>query len=165
MSAAPYVLAALPGGIPGIKVTLQHMVRFARKYKKDIVVRDLACKLTQSLPSKDYSAEVRAIYNWVKTNVRYVRDVDGVETLQTPKRTLEQRSGDCDDHSTLVAALLASIGHPVRFIALGFNGEPLSHVVAQTKIANNWITLDTTVESATVGWFPPGVTSFMVARL
>lgn len=164
-AAVPHTLAALPGGNEGIRTTLKHMVRFVRKYKSDAGIRTLAVELTKDLPSKDYAAEVHTLFNWVKSNIRYVRDVQGVETLQTPKETLRQHSGDCDDQSMLLAALLCSIDHPVRFIALGFKGAPFSHVLVQTKIGDRWVPLDTTVEYSYVGWFPPGATTFMVARV
>lgn len=142
------------------------MVRFTRSGKKDPGVRAVASEITLSLRGKDYPGEVHAVFNWVKRNIRYVRDVRDVETLQTPQRTLEQRSGDCDDQATLVASLLESIGHKTRFLALGFKEvPPFEHVIAQTKIGECWVSLDTTVEYATVGWYPPNVKNCMVARV
>jgi transglutaminase-like putative cysteine protease len=142
------------------------MVRFARDGKKDPGVRAVACEITSPLRGKDYAAEVYAIFNWVKKNVRYVRDVRDVETLQTPRRTLEQRAGDCDDQAILLSALLESIGHKTRFVALGFKeAPPFEHVVAQTKMGPSWVTLDTTVEYSTVGWYPPNVRRCMLARV
>ncbi len=142
------------------------MVRLARDGKKDPGVRAVACEITSSLRGKDYAAEVYALFNWTKRNIRYVRDVRDVETLQTPRRTLEQRSGDCDDQAILLSALLESIGHRTRFAALGFKeAPPFEHVVAQTKMGPHWVTLDTTVEYSTVGWFPPNVRRCMLARV
>lgn len=161
----PHTVSTLPPGVAGVRRTLQIMVRVARQARKDPGVRDVALNATRFLASKDYRAEAHAIFDWVKRNIRYVRDVHGVETIQTPQRTLSQGSGDCDDHSTLLAALLLSIGHPVRFVALGFKGGPYAHVICETKLGNLWVPLDTTVKDSFFGWTPPGVTRLMTAHI
>jgi tetratricopeptide (TPR) repeat protein len=39
-----------------------------------------------------------------------------VDTVHYPRETLEKRTGDCDDTTVLMAALLANIGVPTKFI-------------------------------------------------
>jgi transglutaminase-like putative cysteine protease len=63
------------------------------------------------------------------------------------------RAGDCDDKSVLLAALLESIGHPTRFVAIGFQPDDFEHVFVETKIADRWISLETT-EPVEIGWMP-----------
>jgi transglutaminase-like putative cysteine protease len=71
-------------------------------------------------------------------------------------------AGDCDDKSILAAALLASIGHPTRFIACGFVGDgSYSHVFAQTKIAGKWVTLECTMNEWPLGRTPGGIKNVM----
>lgn len=157
---APQVqtLQALPDGIAGIKFTLAHMTRYVREYKTDPIIRRLAGTLVEHLPQKDFTGEVEALFDFVQHNIRYLGDIAEVETLQTPLVTLENGFGDCDDKSTLLAALLESINHKTRFIAAGFNGGPIEHVWVQTRIGDQWIGLDAT-EPNSVGWEPPGITS------
>lgn len=89
-------------------------------------------------------AEARAVHGWVRDNVRYVRDIAGVETLHTAPRLLVDRAGDCDDKSILIAALLASIGHRVRFVAVGFGPRGYSHVYPEAFIAGQWWPMEAT---------------------
>ena len=86
----------------------------------DMVVRNRALSIVQGLPSKDFNAELFTLWRWVDTEIRFVRDIHGIETLQTPEKTLELGAGDCDDHAILTASLALAIGFPVRFRAVGF---------------------------------------------
>jgi transglutaminase-like putative cysteine protease len=90
-----------------------------------------------------------------------VRDVEGVETLQTPLVTLAQAAGDCDDQSLLLATLLNAVGHPARFVAAAFNGGDFEHVWVETKIGSSWYAADTT-EPVAFGWRPPRITSRLI---
>ena len=76
------------------------------KYKTMLPVRNLAVQITSGVAGKDWRGEVQAIQDWVKSNIRYVRDIRDVETLHTPDVILQIRAGDCDDQSALVAILL-----------------------------------------------------------
>ena len=153
-------LESIPDGPRGTRVTLDYMRAFAREGKTALPVRMLALRLVRHLPQKDWAGQVRVIHAFVRDKIRYVKDVRGVETLQTPEKTLEIGQGDCDDKSTLTAALLESIGHPTRFIAVGFAPGSFSHVLVETKIGSKWVPLETT-EPVPVGWFPRGVVTRM----
>ena len=68
-------------------------------------------------------------------------------------QTMEFGQGDCDDQSVLVASLLESIGHPTRFIAIGFGPANYQHVFAETKVGNKWLPVETT-EDWPLGFIP-----------
>jgi len=102
---------------------------------------------------KDYACEVKCLHAYVRDSIRYLQDPVDVERLQSADKTIELGAGDCDDKSILLAALLESIGHPTRFIAIGFEPEIYSHVYVETKIGAEWVPLETT-ESVEVGWEP-----------
>ena len=154
-------LALIDSGPQGVLQTLRRMRDIVRKYKIALPVRITAMKIVRSLPQKAWSAEARALFRFVRDEIRFVRDVRGVETLQTPDKTLELRAGDCDDKSMLLAAMLESIGHPTRFVAVGFQPNHFEHVYVETKIGNDWIALDPT-EPVDMGWSPKRVVSRMV---
>jgi hypothetical protein len=117
--------------------------------------------LVSQLHQKDYLGEINACRDYVKNNVRYVRDVAGIETLQTPLKTLEFGQGDCDDKSTLLAAMLESIGHKCRFKAVGQSKDYYCHVYPETFYNGEWVALETT-EPVALGWKPPGMVASMV---
>lgn len=153
-------LSDLPPGEAGTRETLRLMRDAARTAvrSENQQVRELALSLTEDLPERDWAAQVRALHAFVRDNIRFTRDPYGVELVQTPEKTLEYRQGDCDDKSTLLAALLDSIGHPARFVAVGLAGEPFSHVLVETKIDANWVPLET-ILNVPMGWYPRNVTT------
>lgn len=126
-----------------------------------MVVRNRALSIVRGLPSKDFEAELYAVWNWVDTHIRFVRDIRGLETLQTPEKTLEIGAGDCDDQAILISALLETLGFTTRFHALGFFPENYSHVLAEANLGGQWVPLETTVLGAYIGWYPPGVRAKM----
>lgn len=154
-------LHEIPGDARGILATLKFMRALVRDSKRSHLVRAKTLSLISDLHQKDYGAEMRRIHSFVRDNIRYVRDIRNVETLQTPEKTLEIAQGDCDDKSALVAAMLEAIGHPTRFVAMGFAGRPFCHVYVETKVGNGWVGVETT-EPVDFGWHPPGMTSRMV---
>lgn len=132
------------------------MRRFVEQYKTAPQIRELALRLTQHLPQKDFRGEALALFNYVQNHIRYVKDIHDVETVQTPLKTLELSAGDCDDKATLLAALLESIGHETRFHAMGFRKNNISHVLLETNINGQWVAMDTT-EPVSMGWLPPAI--------
>jgi len=147
-------LGNLPPGEHGTFTTLTLMRRLVKQFKRAPAIRGLALDLIRDVPQTDWRGEVRAVFNYVRDHIRYTRDVAGLETLQTPLITLEDRTGDCDDKSTLLAALLESVGHPTRFVAVGYAGpKSYSHVYVETRMGQGWLPLDATMPHD-VGWSP-----------
>lgn len=146
-------LHEIPGGKEGTKQTLRMMRALVRDGKRNLQVRATALKLVSHLPPKSWSAEVKALFYFVRDKIRFVRDINGIETLHTPEKVLDFGQGDCDDKSILLASLLESIGHPTRFVAVGPEQDQFSHVLVETKIGDRWLPLETT-ENVEPGWFP-----------
>lgn len=129
---------------------MRGMVRAGRKHP---AVRLAALALVGNLAGKDWRGEIETLHAYVRDDVRYVRDIRGVETLQTPELTLELGQGDCDDKSILLASLLETIGHPSRFVAVGYGPLGYQHVFTQTLNGHRWLSMETT-EPVPVGWMP-----------
>lgn len=153
----------IPNGKAGTLQTLKLMRGLVRKYKSNLHIRVLAQRITRNLPQKNYTLEAAALHKFVRDRVRYVKDINGIETLQTPIQTLNLGSGDCDDKSILVASLLESIGHPTRFVACGFAPYMFSHVFVQTKIGRKWVSVECT-EPYPLGKAPPKIRTRMILR-
>ena len=149
----PSTLQQIPDGPEGIYITLRHMRRFIRDGKIKPVIREKAMQLTSHLHPKDWVGEVQAIHKFVRDDIRYIKDITNVETVAWPEYTLEKRAGDCDDKVVLAGALLESIGHPTRSVAIGFIPGVYCHVLLETKIGAKWVTVETT-EPVEVGWQP-----------
>lgn len=156
----------IPAGPAGTKATLKRMVDLVRVWRKDPGIWKLSRQIVHPVPAKDFRGQIDRLFHWTKQHIRYVNDVRDVETLATPKATLEVASGDCDDMSVLLATLLESVGHPTRFVALAFNGdENFSHVLTETRLGSKWLSLDPTVASSTVNWKPRDATRVMVTHV
>ena len=158
-------LMAVPDGQAGTVATLKMMVDLARQFRRDPYIRTLTAGLVRNLEAKNYTAEVDTVFNWVRDNVRYTLDINNVETIQWPTKTIELGYGDCDDMATLLASMLESIGHPARFAALAFEpGPAFDHVLVQTQVGNRWIPLDPT-ENNPIGWQPPGIDHYLIRNV
>jgi len=133
-------------------------------------IRAKAVNLVQNLPQKDRLGEIRALFDFVQNEIRYVRDIHNVETLHYADQVMAQASGDCDDKAILLASLLEAIGHPARFLAVGFRPGEFSHVIVETQIwsprqkQNVWLSLDPT-EPYQMGWRPPGIVETMLRHI
>jgi len=154
-------LQAIPDGKAGTVATLKIMRDITRAGKTSLPVVLAARQLISHLPQKDWFNELKVSQQFVRDKIRYVKDVRGVETVQTPDVTLQIKAGDCDDKSVLLASLLESIGHPTRFVAIGFKPDDYVHVYVESRIGTKWIPMETT-EPVDIGWSPPGVISRLV---
>jgi transglutaminase-like putative cysteine protease len=163
----PYVLGELPSGVPGVKATLRLMVDLVREYKTDPALVRFAGDLLQrcQIPEKNPRAEVKCLQNWVRDNIRYVRDVRDVETLRTPPEVLRGRTGDCDDKALLLATLLEAVGYRTKFGAIGVRGGGYSHVLTFVVLGRGPVPLETILPGVEPGWFPPDATSIMWASV
>jgi hypothetical protein len=75
----------------------------------DAQVRELAQKLTRGRSSHD--EKVRALFDFVADDIRYVNYVSGEWWLPNrPQQLLARREGDCDDKALLLITLLAAVG-------------------------------------------------------
>lgn len=115
-------------------------------------VRNVAVEITtrgfwngRGLKQKDFTGEARRCLEYVRDNIRYVRDIADVETLHDPVTLLKIGAGDCDDKAILLAALLLSIGHDrLRFIAMAQAPDQYGHVWLQDYIGGCWVDLEPT---------------------
>ena len=139
------VLLTMPDGAAGIAFTLRQMAYIARQYRCNPDMRRFAEDLIRNTESKNALAEARAIFLFVRDNIRYTQDVRDTETLKTPDATLYSGMGDCDDMSLLVSTLLESVGYTTRFVAVGtIDAAAFDHVYCEVQILGNWIALETT---------------------
>lgn len=132
--------------------------------KREAVIRELVSKILArrvgsgwAVPAKNYEAEIKALHDYVRNNVRYTRDTYGIETLQRAVRTLQLQMGDCDDQTILLGSMLQAAGYPVALKVVDTTGAGWSHIYPLVGIPPNqptrWIAADTTVDHP-IGWEP-----------
>lgn len=162
------VIIRSPSTTDNAKWKMEKMAELAYEFMIDPEIRKLATKIVRNVKPKDYEGEVKAIYWWVKNNIRYTKDPYGREGLQTPRFTLKTRAGDCDDMATLICALAGALGHRCKLRAVSTyppNNNVIiwNHIYAMVQPAKSqkWIAMDTTVEWAYPGWEPPNIYFYM----
>jgi len=127
---------------------------------QDPKIQQLASRIMEeyNVPSRDYEAEVRAIFDWVRTNIRYTRDPEGLELFRKPIRTVQLGLADCDDMSILISALLGTIGHKTMLRVIGVTSKEPEHIYPLVLLppdnATYYIALDAT-RSEDMGWEIP----------
>lgn len=157
----------LSDGKAGNLETVEFMRGIARQRASDPSVRQLALQILMAhkVPSNYYKDETLAIARFVKDRVRYVRDINGVETVTDPLTLIDQikrgeAQGDCDDMSLLIATLLLSIGHQPYFRIVKYNNDgsaPYNHIYVVDYERNpgfkkERIVLDSIIKSKPIGF-------------
>jgi hypothetical protein len=99
----------------------------------------------------------KALYYFVRDNLRYISDPVGAEYVQEPLATLKSGGGDCDDGAVLLASMLSSIGIRAEFVFVpghvlvkAFLPEALSRY----KTSGDWVYLDWTCRACEFGAVP-----------
>ena len=146
MTAARVQYVNAPDGVAHTADTVARMATLAREGSHTYAIRSLATRITHHVPGKDTRGELAAIYQWVRDTIRYRYDPRGLEWIQAPDRTVQEKAGDCDDMAILIAALAQSIGHRTRFRTVGKTDKRQSHVHAQAFDGQQWIALDPVLE-------------------
>lgn len=84
-----------------------------------------------------------SIFDYVLNNIKYVPDIDGIETFQTPDVTLKNKFGDCDDMTSLLGALYRSIGFTYALVMVQMPGfTTYNHVYGAVYTTEGWKYVD-----------------------
>jgi transglutaminase-like putative cysteine protease len=159
-SPAPLIrVLRVPKGTRGTFATVRLIGDLIRSGAKDFCVRQKAIDIFRRyrVRPKDRWNEVCSIFDWVRRNVRYTRDIFRVELLHSARRMIDLCAGDCDDMTILLGAMLLATGHPVRLVLAGFAPERphvYTHIYPEVHVAGRWLAIDATMPHP-IGWAPP----------
>ena len=151
----------LLAGDPGTAQTIAIMRQLVDAALKDARFVHTAVDIVRSVPAYDDLGEVRALYNWVISNIRFTKDPISKEKLIPPQELLKIKAGDCDDISMLLAALAMSIGYNARLITVSANPaspDDFSHVYVEVETpggSGQWLPLDAARPDSQFGSGPP----------
>jgi hypothetical protein len=148
-------LGVLPEGDAGTAKTVQHLIRLIREGSQDPTIILTAREIVKGA-SSDYE-RAKAIFNWVKLNIGYVRDPRGLELIRPASKILEEKIGDCDEHVVLLNSLFRAIGLPSALVTISTPKAPdvYTHVYSIVKVGDTWYPVDTTVKNSYFGWEYP----------
>jgi len=156
-------------GVNNLKERIALINHFIQEGKKDAQIRRLAsgvlsqrCGKEWCIPEKDWDAEVEAIFLWIRNNVRYTLDPWELELFQKARRSLENRTADCDDQVILAGAMLQVVGYPIRLIVVDTGKGGYSHIYLSVGLPpldpKKWLPFDLTATTEPLGWEVPTYT-------
>ncbi|NIA10806.1 MAG: DUF3857 domain-containing protein [Nitrospiraceae bacterium] len=130
--------------------------------RPDRMIKDITKKVIEGRKDK-----VRAIYDFVSQNIRYVGMEFGINGFKPHKASvvLKNRYGDCKDHATLLVSMLRAAGieaYPVLVPTSDIaNMDPdmpypmaFDHEIAAIKYNGKFRFLDTTSDVTPFGYIP-----------
>lgn len=113
------------------------------------IILNLARQVTRACAGRDALCELRSIFQFTVTNVRYTGDVFGVDTFSAPLRTLQMGGEDCDGHAVLNCALAICNGFRAKVRITSNRGISWDHIYCMAGMpkgqSSSWIAIDTTL--------------------
>lgn len=154
--------------VRNIDERVKHVMAQIIKGRRDPRIRAIAVQIVSKkcgdswcIKERDYQGELRAIFNYVRKNVRYVKDPIDRDTFQHPRRTLEWGGEDCDGSSIVTGALCGAIGYPMKCrIIQTIYGQDYDHIYMMAGLPPTapkpkwWVPLDASVDRPAF-WEPP----------
>ncbi len=152
-------LGFLPQGDKGVEITIKKMIEQIREGTRDPIIILKAREIVKRAKAKTNYERAKAIFNWVKENIQYVKDPVKLELLRrgnsesAARKILKSGIGDCDEHVVLSASLYRAIGLPVALITISTPQNPssFSHVYVAVKVGNIWMPSDTVLPNGKFG--------------
>lgn len=117
----------------------------------DAVLKAKAEEITTGI-SGDLN-KVKAVFNWVHQNIRYIAYEDGIAAFKPAKATdvMNKKYGDCKGMANLLKGLLKNIGQDVRLCWIGTNHIPYDLSTPSLSVHNHMI----------AAWLNNGKTHFL----
>lgn len=76
---------------------------------------DQVKKIAPTFKGRNRLQTAQNIWNFLKTNIKYVKDVPGSQMIKLPNRFLADGTGDCKSYSLFTGAILGALGIPFNF--------------------------------------------------
>ncbi len=112
-----------------------------------------AIELVRPVDGGSFVDEAKALFQYVRDQIRYTNDVSGEDIYRTPQLTMDLRAGDCNNKVALGCSLAKAIGFPTRMVFVFSNPEGQGHdfpfhVYYQVNVAKDsenpkWISCET----------------------
>ena len=90
-------------------------------------MRETAARLKSG---RGLEEDARRVFDFIRREVRYVRDPARIELIKTARASLNDDQGDCEDMTILAVSLLANMGYKDARAMIIAQGEGWSHIFA-----------------------------------
>ena len=103
------------------------------------IIEQKAKELTNGIT--DDIEKIKAIYNWVQHNIRYIAFEDGIAGFKPAKAdaVLNKKYGDCKGMANLTASLLKALGFDARLCWIGTNHIAYDYSTPSMAVDNHMI--------------------------
>lgn len=108
-------------GEGGVGMTALHIFKVTLDSLYLPEIKPIAAQLKQGTPVRD----AEAVWNYVRQNVKYVRDPRTQEIIRRADATLKDGIGDCEDMCILITAILFNMGYD--------KSEIFANIIAQSN--------------------------------
>lgn len=138
---------AVADGDRGTAQTIPFAKQLIREGTVNPDVRLLAVQYCSGVQPNDELGEMRAIFNGVLRDFRFIKDPVGTQLLQPAAGVLETHAGNCATlNLVLFPSLLGSVGYPTRAVTIKSDPDrpsEFSHVYVEAQLSNGeWVPLD-----------------------
>lgn len=173
ISSIPRSEEYIGSGDTAIFNTVNKMKSIIQQSSRNPYVREWAKNIVSRIEVNDKLGEARAIFDFVRDNLRYTKDPYGFEYITTPPVILEdirlsqagkgaRPVGDCDDCTVLSLSLLKSIGFNVAIKVVSFHeNRRFGHVYGLVQMGHEWVPVDCVRPDRELGWESQGHTRVM----
>ena len=142
----------LPGSLD--KPFTSHSAKDVKKVASEVssTIKQVANKVAaDSCRTSDIVCQSKALYIFVRDEIRYVPDSKYHDNLENPLITLKTGGADCEDMAVLLSVMQKAIGNDARLVFIP------GHVYAQVKIPkykDKWLNMEATCKTCNFNQVP-----------
>jgi transglutaminase-like putative cysteine protease len=148
----------IPEGDAGTAATIVEIRHLVYQGVRDVDVNRAAVAIVSGVQAHRPALEARAIYDWVRKNIRFTPDISSAETLRPAREILAIRAGDCDCiNGILLPTLFSSVGLESRLVTVAADAsrpDLFSHIYPEVLVNGRWTPADAAAEHAAWGKEP-----------
>lgn len=123
----------------------------------DVQIKHMANKIASAGCESGRVCQAKALYYFIRDNVKYISDPTGVEYVEDPKEVMKSGGGDCESGSILLASLMEAIGIRSQLVLISGHAYArilLPEAISGDKIEDDWVYLDWTCGNCDFGEVP-----------
>ncbi len=123
----------------------------------DVQIKHIANRVVSSGCESGRVCHAKALYYFVRDNIKYISDPLGVEYVEDPKEVVKSGGGDCESGSILLANLMESVGIRSQLVLISGHAYVrvvLPEAVSGDKIEDDWVYMDWTCDNCDFGEVP-----------
>ena len=106
---------------------------------KDKIWQDTADFSRQYRPTRE---DLRKLWQFVKSNIRYQEDPDGFQYIRYPSRLVADGVGDCKSFTLFIVSVLQNLGVPYTIRFTRYGKGPVTHVYPVAHLPEGDVIID-----------------------